>query len=248
MIQMKTSRFFLRQKHVTWLLACWMLCLLTACNRYALYQTTAPSSAPRPEPSDRLLTPGDKIAVSVWGHDELSVGSVHTVYSTPEEAGKWLMIDAAGELNLPQIGKVKVQGLTLKAAEEKLVPLYAQYVQKPVLNLRLMSNQVTVLGEVRDAGNYLFHTDRARLVDMIGKAGGFTDFARTNQIKIIRSTEVMVIDLTSSAANETMVNAQDVIYVPPGRNKSFDRVASKLIPLASLLTALALVYNVSVNK
>jgi hypothetical protein len=42
-----------------------------------------------------------------------------------------------------------------------------------------------------------------------------------------------------------MVLPKDVIYVPPGRNKAFDRFATKLIPLASLLTALALVYNVS---
>ena len=104
---------------------------------------------------------------------------------------------------------------------------------------------MTVLGEVQRPGNYVFHTDHARLVDMLGKANGLTDYARTTEIKIIRGTETIKINLTEAINNETLVYPRDVIYIPPGRNKAFDRFASKLIPLASLLTALALVYSVS---
>lgn len=227
-----------------------ILLLFSSCNKYALYQTNATqtSKGSPSEISEKTLMPGDKISLSVWGHDELSVGSVHSVYSIPEEAGKWLQIDENGNVNFPQIGKVKLDGMTLLKAEEKLVELYSQFIQKPILNLRLLSNQVTVLGEVRSPGNYFFHTDQVRLVDMIGKANGFTDYAKTTDIKIIRGIETINVDLTKAANNEVMVTSKDVIYVAPGRNKSFDRVASKLIPLASLLTALALVYNVSVSK
>jgi polysaccharide biosynthesis/export protein len=227
-----------------------MLLLCSSCNKYALYQTNATqtSKGSSSEVIEKTLQPGDKISLSVWGHDELSVGSVHSVYSNTEESGKWLQVDENGNVNLPQIGKVKLEGMTMPKAEEKLVELYSQYIQKPILNLRLLSNQVTVLGEVRTPGSYVFHTDQVRLVDMIGKANGFTDYAKTTDIKIIRGIETINVDLTKAANNEVMVTARDVIYVAPGRNKSFDRVASKLIPLASLLTALALVYNVSVSK
>ena len=227
-----------------------ILLFISSCYKYALYQTNATktSKGSATEISEKVLSPGDKISLSVWGHDELSVGSVHSVYSIPEESGKWLQIDESGDANLPQIGKVKLEGLTMLKAEEKLVTLYSQFIQKPILNLRLLSNQVTVLGEVQSPGNYVFHTDQVRLVDMIGKANGFTDYAKTTDIKIIRGIETIRVDLTKAASNEVMVTARDVIYVAPGRNKSFDRFASKLIPLASLLTALALVYNVSVSK
>lgn len=223
------------------------LFLFSSCNKYALYQTNATQtgSGVATEVSEKTLSPGDKISLSVWGHDELSIGSIHSVYSIPEEAGKWLQVDESGEANFPQIGKVKVEGLTLKKAEEKLVEMFSQFIQKPILNLRLLSNQVTILGEVNTPGNYVFHTDQVRLIDMIGKANGFTDYAKTTEIKIIRGQETIKVDLTKAANNEVMVTSKDVVYVAPGRNKSFDRVASKLIPLASLLTALALVYNVS---
>ena len=86
-----------------------------------MYQTNATktSKGSATEISEKVLSPGDKISLSVWGHDELSVGSVHSVYSIPEEAGKWLQIDESGDANLPQIGKVKLEGLTLLKAEEK---------------------------------------------------------------------------------------------------------------------------------
>lgn len=248
---MKVKPDFSPKTAITLVVGMIALMLSSSCNRYTLYQNNAAqgtSAASAGEPSERILSPGDKVSLSIWGHDDLSIGSIHTVYNSNEDAGKWLMIDDKGEVNLPQVGKFKIEGLTISKAEEKLVALYSEFIQKPILNLRLLSNQVTVLGEVQRPGNYIFHTDEARMVDIIGKASGFTDYAKTTEIKIIRGTETIVVNLTSSSANETMVFPRDVIYIPPGRNKAFDRVAAKLIPLASLLTALALVYNVSVNN
>lgn len=235
------------------LLICCLIALLlcNSCNRYTLYQQDAKTGAAAPpsETPEKELTPGDKISVSIWGHDELSIGSVHSVHIAPDETagGKWLMVDLEGKVNLPQIGKVKVEGLTVRKAEELLVKLYSAQLQNPIINVRLLNNQVTVLGEVRQPGTYIFHTDYARMVDMIGKAGGFTDYAKTTDIKIIRGTETIEVNLTRTTFNEMTVLPRDVIYITPSRGKAFDRLAGKLIPFASLLTALALVYNVSKN-
>lgn len=244
---MKVKTEFLLKAAILFVTSMIVVLMFSSCNKYALYQTDAKKGGANTEPEtyEKTLAPGDKISLSIWGHDDLSIGSIHTVYSTPEESGKWVMIDPNGEVTLPQIGKVKLEGLTIPKAEELLKKSYSALIQNPVLSLRLLSNSVTVLGEVQRPGNYVFHTDYTRLVDMIGKANGFTDYSKTTEIKVIRGTETIKIDLTSSAANEFMVLPKDVIYVPPGRNKAFDRFATKLIPLASLLTALALVYNVS---
>lgn len=246
---MKVKSEFLIKAAILFVSGMIVLLLFSSCNRYALYQQDAKAGAPAPEVEmpEKILAQGDKISLSIWGHDELSVGSIHSVYNSPDEtaSGKWLMIDQNGEVNLPQVGKVKLEGMTVRAAEEQLKKLYSAQLQHPILNLRLLNNQVTVLGEVQRPGTYLFHTDFTRMVDMIGKANGFTDYAKTTEIKIIRGTKTIKIDLTDASFNQMTVLPRDVIYVPPGRNKAFDRFASKLIPLASLLTALALVYNVS---
>jgi polysaccharide biosynthesis/export protein len=235
-----------------------LVMFLSSCNKYVLYSRNTPvnqnsgkQQAIAPDSSDerieKILMPEDKISISIWNHDDLSIGSVHTIYNVQEETGKWLMIDAKGEVNLPQVGTVKLEGLTLREAVIYLEKIYSKFLQGPIVNIRILSNQLTIIGEVQRPGNYIFSTDNVRLVDLVGKASGFTDYAKTTKIKIIRGKESFVIDLTNIAFNETRVYPGDVVYIPPSGGKKFDRFASKLIPLASLLTALALVYNVSNN-
>ena len=230
--------------------------LLSSCNRQILFthsETSQSNSSTTAKDTgqsrlEKVLMPDDKIMVSVWDHDDLSVGSLQSVVSLQEEYGKWVMLDAKGEVKLPQIGSVKLQGLNLREATAVLEKAYSQFVQKPNVNIRVLTNQVTILGEVKSQGNYIFSSDNIRLVDLIGKANGFTDYARTKNIQIIRGEKQFKVDLTNSynvASKQMVIYPGDVVYVPPAGNKSFDRVSSKLIPIASLFTAIALIYSVT---
>ena len=230
--------------------------LLSSCNKQILFthsETYQSNNAAALQDTgqsriERILMPDDKIMVSVWDHDDLSVGSLQSVVSLQEEYGKWIMLDAKGEVKLPQIGNIKLQGLTIIEATAVLEKAYSQFVQKPNVTIRVLTNQVTVLGEVKSQGNYIFSSDNIRLVDLIGKAQGFTDYARTKNVQIIRGEKQFKVDLTNSynvANKEVIIYPGDVVYVPPAGNKGFDRFSSKLIPIASLLTAIALVYSVT---
>jgi polysaccharide export outer membrane protein len=228
--------------------------LMGACNRNMLYTHHTPvkgnsSAEILPDSGQRgpekILAPDDKLTLSIWGHDELSVGSIHTIYNVQEEFGKWLMLDPNGEVVLPQIGKVKLQGLTITQATKMIAEQYNKTIRDPEITLRLLNNQVTILGEVQKPGVYIFSSDNIRLVDLVGKAYGFGDYAKPSRIRIVRQTEVFEADLSNVAYNATMVMPGDVVYVPPAGRKGFDRLANKLIPLASLITAIALLYNVT---
>lgn len=248
-----TSNFALKSAIVFFSIMIALL-LFTSCNKNVLYKhNTAVSNntsanATADGNSNPTLKPDDKITISVWEHEELSVGSVHNVYSVAEESGKWLLIDANGEVQLPMIGKIKLGELTVSDATEKLRKEYGKTIQNPIVNIKILNNQITILGEVQKPGLYVFSTENIKLTDVVGKASGFTDYAKTRSIKVIRGKESFTIDLTNIAFNETKVIPGDVIYIPPAGSKKFDRLASKLIPIASLLTALALVYSVSANN
>jgi polysaccharide biosynthesis/export protein len=231
---------------------------LTSCNKQVLFTATKPLpansgiAADKNEESklEKVLAPDDKIMISIWDHDELSVGSLQGTYSLAEEFGKWVMIDVNGEVRLPQIGTVKLQGLTVKEAVETLEKAYAKYIQMPVINIRVLNNQVTMLGEVKSPGIYIFSSDHVRLADLVGKAQGFTDYAKTKKIKVIRDNNSMTVDLTNAtsvSAKEFTIYPGDVIYVPPTGGKAWERFSTKLIPVASLITAIALVYSVTNN-
>lgn len=230
------------------------LLLFSSCNKNVLYKhntsvsSNSSANATAEGNNNPTLKPDDKITISVWEHEELSVGSVHNVYSVAEESGKWLLIDANGEVQLPMIGNMKLGGLTVSEATESLRKEYGKTIQKPIVNIKILNNQITILGEVQKPGLYVFSTDNIKLTDVVGKASGFTDYAKTRSIKVIRGKESFTIDLTNIAFNESKVIPGDVIYIPPSGNKKFDRLASKLIPFASLITAFALVYSVTANN
>lgn len=197
---------------------------------------------------EKPIEPDDKLTISIWDHEDLSIGSIHNIYNVQEETGKWVMVDANGEVSLPQVGTVKLEGRTVREATAYLKTIYGKFIKDPIVTVRLMNNTVTVLGEVQRPGVYVFSTDNIRLVDLLGKASGLTDYAKTKKIKIIRGTETRPVDLTNVSYNVQVILPGDVVYVPPTGGKSFERLANKLIPIASLLTALALVYSVSQSK
>ncbi len=225
--------------------------LLSSCNKYVLFShsgtTDSKTTSETGAAAEKILQPEDRIAVSIWGHEDLSIGSVHNNSSVSDESGKWVMIDANGEVELPQIGKIKLADKSVPDAVKALTAAYAKYITDPVINLRVMSNMVTVLGEVQRPGNYYFNSGSIRLTEALGKSAGLTDFAKSTTIKIIRGKDSFVIDLTNAAYNETRVIPGDVVYVPPTKGKKFDRVVSKILPFASLITAIALIYNISNN-
>lgn len=248
--------FLLKAKYIT--LSIMSVCLLlTACNKQALFQYSAVPTSVSIDSSnsesrvEKVLMPDDKIMVSVWQHDDLSIGNLQSVVSLQEEFGKWVMVDAKGEVKLPQIGTIKLEGFTVSEATIALEKAYAQFVQKPNVNVRVLNNQVTLLGEVRIPGNYIFSNDNIRLVELIGKAQGLTDYGKSKSIQIIRGDKQFKVDLTNSynvANKEVIIYPGDVVYVPPSGNKPFDRFTSKLIPIASLLTAVALIYSITENN
>lgn len=235
---------------------------MTSCSKYSLFRkseapskgSTAGNNSKRDTTKsgyEKQLVADDKLTFSIWDHDEVSIGSVHSIYSLMEENGKWLAIDPVGEVKLPLVGKVKLAGLTLREATLYLEKVYAKYFQSPIINLRVLNNQVTILGEVRKPGNYIFSTDNIKVVDLLGKAEGFTDFAKTTQIKIIRGNEnpeqkrLDYTNVYSLMGEDAIIYPGDVVYVPPTKGKGVDRFVSRLIPIASLITAVVLIFTVA---
>lgn len=245
---------------ILWLIA--ISSLNYSCNKYVLFsQSSVTANESKTEEKtvsdsnavyEKALDIDDKLMISIWDHDNLSVGSIHTVYSVMEESGKWLSIDTKGEVKLPMLGSVKLQGLTIREATLYLEKMYGKFIQNPIINIRLLNNEATVLGEVRKPGNYIFSSERIDVIDLLGAAEGFTDYAKTTHIKILsRDGEKIrerIIDLTDSSnmmGKAVSIKSGDIVYIPPSGGKGFDRFSNKLIPFASLLTAIAVLITLN---
>jgi polysaccharide export outer membrane protein len=197
------------------------------------------------------LQKDDKVSISVWDNDDLSVGSIYGIYNSNEVYGKWLMLDVNGNVTVPKIGEINLLGLTVVQAKEKLTLEFKKWVINPIIEVKVLNKEVNILGELKNPGKIQLEKDNNTLLDLIGKAGDFDFYANKKGIEIIRMVNdkpvTDVVDLTKMD-NYLLANIQihpgDVIYVPSRGGKHWDRRAgSTIIPLASLISTVVLVFG-----
>jgi polysaccharide biosynthesis/export protein len=226
--------------------------LLSSCQVQPLLQSTSPRDAVAllrhgPPPAHRIR-PDDKISVSVWNHDELSVGSVFTIFNTHESFGKWLLVDGQGVVTLPGIGEIKLGGRTCQQAEEELQRAYAKTLVDPVVVVKVLNRQITLLGEVRMPGTYVIEKERVTLAEALGMAQGMTDFADRRKVELIRDGIPYLIDMTvfdDTQVNDLPIGSGDLIVIQSRNYKALAQRAPMIIPFASAITAIALILSVS---
>ncbi|MCA6362155.1 MAG: response regulator [Bacteroidetes bacterium] len=196
------------------------------------------------------ISKDDKVTISVWNHDDLSVGSLYGIYNSNEVYGKWLMVDAEGMIPVPRIGRVKIGGLTQREAKDTLVKKYSLLVVNPVLEVKVLNKEVTMLGEVKTPGNYLLEKEHNTLIELIGRSGGFEFYADKKQIQVLRIVDGLqkqvTVNLTGRDQHlETNIqlHPRDIIVVPSRKGKMWDKKSGSVIPIASVISALALVFN-----
>jgi polysaccharide export outer membrane protein len=126
---------------------------------------------------DYQIGPEDVLEILVWKNETLS----KTVTVRPD-----------GKLSLPLIGDVQAAGLTTEQVKKAITEKLGQYYKEPPavsLIVQQAKNYVVyVLGGVQRPGQYVVKSGTTFL-HAIALAGGFTPFAETNKILVLRKGE-----------------------------------------------------------
>lgn len=206
------------------------------------------------QPNEPVIQAGDKISVSIWGHDELSVGSVNSPYNSNEVTGRWVMVDNDGEVNLPRIGRIKVAGFDMKEVNYLLEAKYSEVLKEPIINVKVLNHYVTVLGEVNKPGKFALNNEQPNLVQILGEAGGLSPYAKGETVKVIRTVEgrpvelrVDLTDLVTFSEYNVSLQPDDVVYVGANKKKGADERLRRGATVAGVLTGIALVLSVFVR-
>lgn len=133
-------------------------------------------------------------------------------------------LSAEGVVALPFVGEVKLQGLTVFEAKNRVTQLYdGDYYINPQIDLSILAysdRSVEVIGYVLKQGPVGFPSEQSLyLLEAISKAGGFDRLAGKNKVTIRRQHEngefeEFTVDTEKISAREVPLEDGDVITVP----------------------------------
>jgi polysaccharide export outer membrane protein len=135
-----------------------------------------------------------------------------------------------GTLNLPIVGSLYVQGMTLQQAAAAISNQYSRLLKRPIVTVTLLTPrpvQVGIAGEVEHPGFYTLDLEESQvptLAQVLEKAGGIRQSADLRQVEIRRRgasgmTEVITVDLwqflqTGDLAYNITLRDGDSIFIP----------------------------------
>lgn len=193
----------------------------------------------------------DKISISVWLQDELSVGSVYGVYNSNEVYGKWLLVDDEGSIDIPRIGKQVIEGMTVIDLKKFLKDSFGKWLVNPIVDVKVLNKQISVLGEVIAPQTLTIDKEENNLLELISKVGGFDFYADLKYIKVVRpfgdSVLVENVDLRKSGdymSKNIQVHPGDIVIVPSKKYKQFDKRISTIVPFATSISTFAVLFGV----
>ncbi len=180
------------------------------------------------------LQPGDNLYIRFVNIlDERSAvllnSSVSQTYSS--DASIYLQsytLDEEGRIEMPLVGKIELLNLTVDEAKDRLQTELDKYINQTTIIVKLSNFNLTVLGEVNRPGMYKVYQSQINLFEAISLAGNMTQFAKNDQVKIVRQTdngsEIYTVDMGSAEILSSpyyYLKPNDIIYVEPLKIKQW---------------------------
>ncbi|MBS0633063.1 MAG: polysaccharide export protein [Verrucomicrobia bacterium] len=158
------------------------------------------------------LTITDRIRVSIFQEDDLAVLA---------------RIDAQGNVNLKLVGDLHVADLTVNEAQKAIEDAYrdGRFLRNPQVTVSVEDyapREVSIQGQVKAPGRYLLPVESTfSVVELVTKAGGFTDIAKGEVVKITRklpngTQKVFIEDVDSAIRGKDKTKSKPPLLLEPG--------------------------------
>lgn len=238
-----------------------LLCIIglstTSCYKYTdllnYHQAPLPASPQAIENFKPLvIQPNDILRIQISSSSPVASEPFNAASSGENSLLDGYLVDANGNVELPTLGTMNLENLSLEEAKTKILQALKPYfTETPIVNIRLLNFKINVNGEVGSPGTFNVSNNRMTMIEAITLAGDFTPYSRRDSILIIRESDEVrsfgYIDFTSSEVFESpyfYLQQNDVIYVKPSKAKTTTvrDPASRVFPYVSIITGLTAIF------
>ena len=205
---------------------------------------------------ENKIQKNDQLSITVGGTNPPDLAILNSAGSAAASSNPALgtspnagfLVEADGNIKVPFIGKIKVEGLTRLQLEDTLTELFKDYTKNPFVNVRFLNYSYSVLGEVSRSGKFTMSSERTTIIDALTMAGDITTLGRRENVLVIREengerkfARVNLLEKNIFNSPYFYLRTNDVVYVEPVKSKFIARTGvSQYLTIAAVGISLIL--------
>lgn len=169
----------------------------------------------------KRIQPYDNLYINVLSLDEQTARIFSNQNASITGAGRLSVdllsytVSEKGTIDFPFIGEILLNNLTLSEAKDKVEAELSQYLSNTTITMKFVNSNITVLGEVRNQGEFPFFQEQINLFQALGYAGGVTDYGDKSKVTLIREYKEKVMFYNLNLTDKKIVE-NELYYLQPG--------------------------------
>jgi polysaccharide export outer membrane protein len=168
--------------------------------------------------TQKTILPFDRLYIRILSIDP----QTREIFNTPEEARFssssnaliGYLVDEAGNIEFPFVGKINVGSLTLAEAGTRIEEALSEYVANTTILVKFIDNQVSILGEVQSQGVYAFSQEKLNVYEALALGGGLSRYGNRKNIILIRQEGDRIMHHKLNLS-DSKIASKDYYYILP---------------------------------
>ena len=193
--------------------------------------------SPQAQANEYLMSPGDKLNITILGHEDIS---------SKENPNTTYIVRPDGKVSFPLIGEIDSKGMTVDTFTKTLQARLAEYLVNPEVTVNIAelgTTRVYVFGEVNKPGLYEL-TKSHDVLDAVGIANGFTKDAAKKKVFLVRRNkpnEAIKVNLNDilkkgDLSQNHVVQEGDLLYLTSNGRIDFARDIMPFVSAAYMVS------------
>ena len=200
---------------------------------------------------DYRILPNDRLSIKLFANEGFKLIDLTSASAASSGSQDFVQyrVNSDGTCELPVIGLVNLNGLTIREAEQKLEDMYEKFYVKPYAIVSILNKRVTIFpGQYGQARVITLVNDNISLIEGLALAGGISANGKAYRVKLIRGNpknpQIFLFDLSTVEGYKNAditLQGNDIVYVEAIPNVVRETIG-EITPIISIISGTLTLY------